>query len=670
MAKTRSVLSTPTSGPVADHAIDWIYFVLGGLAAVWLAWVLVRQSFTFGWWQIAFVVVFWGALAYLVLPRLHRILTAIYVPDYFIGRARTSDGLLGDPVNLALHGSEAEIHEAMEAAGWTRADDLSFRTGMKIVQSTITRKSYLRAPVSPLLLFGRKQDFAYQQEVDGSPGKRHHVRFWKTPDGWKLPGGHPADWLAAGTYDKSVGFSLYTLQVTHKIADDTDEERDHIVKTVLGANAKARVTVIEDFSTGYHSRNGGGDTIVTDGNLPVLDLRPMHSVDAKTVAIPTDSRDQRPSATVLGAILVAIGGIIGLVTGIAQILQAPTESATVVGTGDLDTRTLINIALVVVGAIIIAVALVQVLLAVAVFRGGNRARVLVMFLSALLVVSLIVGGEFGDTEAITSNLPGVALNVLVLLTLSSERAMEYARRLHPGKNERADARKGDRGGLTPGVGGRGDHRDLRVRPVPAVVVVPGRPRRRPDRSLDLGGRRSGPEQRDEGRVPADRVEGLRGVLGGVVEARVAARAATAARSPAVVERVVAVPPRVDVVLLAHPAHHHRDVVGRHRHAGVEQHELRPVVVGRARHEGVDARGRGVPVAHGTVHGGRRRHREVLRVRHDVVVADLRCGGRQRRGEGGDRDESDDHGGSDGDESREVSTRMPGRLVRQGEVEAR
>ena len=319
MAKTRSALSAPTSGPVADHAIDWIYFVLGGLAAVWLAWVLLRQSFSFGWWQIAFVVVFWGALAYLVLPRLHRILTAIYVPDYFIGRARTSDGLLGDPVNLALHGSEAEVHQAMDAAGWTRADDLTFRTGMGIVKSTLTRKSYLRAPVSPLLLFGRKQDFAYQQEVDGSPGKRHHVRFWKCPDGWKLPGGHPADWLAAGTYDKSVGLSLYTLQITHKIADDTDDERDFIVKTVLDAEPAATVSVIRDFSTGYHSRNGGGDTIVTDGDLPVLDLRTLHPVDAAEVAVPTDSRDRRPSATVLGAILVAIGAVIGIVSGVQQI---------------------------------------------------------------------------------------------------------------------------------------------------------------------------------------------------------------------------------------------------------------------------------------------------------------------------------------------------------------
>ena len=52
---------------------------------------------------------FWALVAYLVLPRLHRILTTIYVPDYFIGRARTSDGLLGDPINLAFMGDEAQV---------------------------------------------------------------------------------------------------------------------------------------------------------------------------------------------------------------------------------------------------------------------------------------------------------------------------------------------------------------------------------------------------------------------------------------------------------------------------------------------------------------------------------------------------------------------------------
>jgi hypothetical protein len=259
--------------------------VFAGAATVWLAWLLFQQSFEFGWWGIAFFVVFWLVLAYLALPRLHRILTTIYVPDYFIGRTRTSDGLLGDPVNLAFDGPEDAVHAAMSTSGWTRADEITLASSRRIVTSTLSRRSYHEAPVSPLFLFGRQQDFAYQQEVEGNPAKRHHVRFWRTPDGWLLPGGRRVDWLAAGTFDRAVGFSLFTLQVTHKIDADIDVERDHIIRTLVDAEIGVAVHVLRDFSTGYHSRNGGGDTIRTDGDLPVVDVSGVGAPDVAVAEI-------------------------------------------------------------------------------------------------------------------------------------------------------------------------------------------------------------------------------------------------------------------------------------------------------------------------------------------------------------------------------------------------
>ena len=265
-------------------AVDWFFFVFAGLAAIWLAYLSFTETFQLGWWGIPFFLVFWVLLAYLVLPRLHRILTTVYVPDYFIGRARTSDGLLGDPVNLAFLGSGEQIAQAMSAAEWTRADPVTLASSWRIVTSTIRRRSYHQAPVSPLFLFGRQQDFAFQQEVDGNPAQRHHVRFWKCPDGWLLPGGRRVDWLAAGTFDTSVGLSLFTLQVTHRIDANTDVERDHIVQTVTDADPRVAVDVIEDFSTGYHARNGGGDSIRTDGDLPIVDVRAVSAPVAEVSA--------------------------------------------------------------------------------------------------------------------------------------------------------------------------------------------------------------------------------------------------------------------------------------------------------------------------------------------------------------------------------------------------
>ena len=38
----------------------------------------------------------------------------------------------------------------MTRAGWTRADDLSVTSGLRILKSTLSRRSYAEAPVSPL----------------------------------------------------------------------------------------------------------------------------------------------------------------------------------------------------------------------------------------------------------------------------------------------------------------------------------------------------------------------------------------------------------------------------------------------------------------------------------------------------------------------------------------
>jgi len=99
---------------IADGAL----FAFAGASAVWLAYLLLKEGISPGW-QSLLLIPFWVVVTYLMLARLHRILTRIYVPGYFIGRARTNDGLLGDPVNLALRDDEAHVHQAMTDAGWT-----------------------------------------------------------------------------------------------------------------------------------------------------------------------------------------------------------------------------------------------------------------------------------------------------------------------------------------------------------------------------------------------------------------------------------------------------------------------------------------------------------------------------------------------------------------------
>ncbi|MBD7981814.1 LssY C-terminal domain-containing protein [Oerskovia sp. Sa2CUA9] len=416
---------------------DGFFFVFAGLASVWLAWLVLSESIHIGWFTVLYVVAVWLVIAYLALPRLHRILTTLYVPEYFIGRTRTANGLLGDPVNLALLGEEGQVRAALEAAGWTVADDVTLASSGRIVAATLSRRSYDQAPVSPLFLFGRQQDFAYQQEVEGNPSRRHHIRFWRCPPDWPLPGGRRVDWLAAGTYDRSVGFSLFTLQVTHKIEADTDQERDHVVATLRGADVGVEVEVIEDFSTGYHARNGGGDAIRTDGDLPVVDVRAVAAPTGPVVDTAAQ-KPRRPAATTAGALLVVLGVVADLIWLANLALHWDQTLRSLFLGGDVTQQDIDEASgplLVVVVVLLSLVALFQLFLAWRVFKGRTWARALVMVLAAISTTSSFVGWAVsGDQITFRTTLLTVALDILVLLTLSSKDAAEYTR------DERAERR--------------------------------------------------------------------------------------------------------------------------------------------------------------------------------------------------------------------------------------
>jgi len=409
------------------NRLDAMLFAFAGLATLWLAYLLVRESVRPGW-PLLLLVLFWILLTYLLLPRLHRILTRIYVPGYFIGRAHTSDGLLGDPINLALRGDEAQLHLVMSRGGWRRADDLSLATGLQIVRSTLRRRSYAGAPVSPLLLFDRQQDFAYQQEVDGSPSKRHHVRFWRAPDGWMLPGGYAVDWVAAGTYDRSVGLSLFTLQITHKIEADIDVERDHVVGT-MRRSCEVGVEVVRNFSTGYHSRNGGGDRIRTDGDLPIIDVRHVSAAPSSAIER-TGSRDKRPAQIVVGAVIAGLRGLVFLLVGIAflsppeVLAQTPSQAGS---PAHLTTAAVV---------LLIILALGDIVLALAVVYRRDRARIVLMLSSVVAVVAGFIDNARHLDVITLETLPTVGMSILILLALSSHRARDYrARNRHRARSE-------------------------------------------------------------------------------------------------------------------------------------------------------------------------------------------------------------------------------------------
>jgi hypothetical protein len=219
------------------------------------------------------IVLLWFVTAYLALPRIHRLLSRIYVPTNFIGRTRTSDGLLSDPVNMGLVGGKRQLIDAMEATGWQQAEPLSPRSIWRAIRSNVLRQSYPTAPVSEAFLFGKKEELAFQMEVGNNPHKRHHVRFWRTPEGWYLPGGIKVDWLGAATYDDAVGLSMFTMQFTHRIDSNVDKERDFVISTLQDGGFIRKIHHIEHVFSGYKTRNGFGDNYVTDGSVVVAEIK-------------------------------------------------------------------------------------------------------------------------------------------------------------------------------------------------------------------------------------------------------------------------------------------------------------------------------------------------------------------------------------------------------------
>lgn len=184
------------------------------------------------------------------------------------------DGIPGDPLNVALIGTKSELIGIKTAAGWFPADALSLRSSLEIAEATILERPYQDAPVSNLFLYGRKEDLAFEQPVGDDPKQRHHVRYWQSD---KLAEDGRPLWLGSATYDRRVGLSHTTGQITHHINPDVDTERDHLFNDLQKTKKLKEQSQTDDFHTIREGRNGGGDPWYTDGRLFIGNIRPADS---------------------------------------------------------------------------------------------------------------------------------------------------------------------------------------------------------------------------------------------------------------------------------------------------------------------------------------------------------------------------------------------------------
>ena len=226
----------------------------------------------------------YGVAAYVVLPRAVRmglkILQRKSVPSF----TTTSDGLPGDPVNLALVGTLQQLRAAFATVGWSEADRLGLASSWRMIRAFVFKSPYPTAPFSTLYLFGRGQDIGFQRAIDNSPRKRHHIRFWAsslarardtkgTASFWLNTDRPPDDacvlWVGAGTKDTGLSLTQLTFQITHATDSDANAERDFIIAEL----SKNRViTAVTSFQPGQHLTGEHVNRYITDGEVTLASL--------------------------------------------------------------------------------------------------------------------------------------------------------------------------------------------------------------------------------------------------------------------------------------------------------------------------------------------------------------------------------------------------------------
>ncbi len=260
------------------------------------------HSLRFWLFWLGAAILAWLVLAYFALPEIWKRAERQAVLAGHEMVTRTKQGIPGDPINFGLVGNESEVLCAFRSAGWSLADSVTLSSSIRIAGSVMLRRPDPDAPVSPLYYDGRIEDMALQLPDGLSAARRHHIRFWKIGD--ELFDHRPL-WLASASYDRGVGLSHFTLQVTHRVAPDLDAERAFVGQQLAKVGAISSFFQIEGVGPTLFGKNGGGDPYFTDGDVLIGVLREKCELKPDEGAAPPENP---PHVDLTSALVHAIGG--------------------------------------------------------------------------------------------------------------------------------------------------------------------------------------------------------------------------------------------------------------------------------------------------------------------------------------------------------------------------
>ena len=160
--------------------------------------------------------------------------------------------------------------------------------------------------------------------------------------------------------------------------------------------------------------------------------RPAYEpIDRLLRPTPYDPDLRRPATTVAGACLVLLGAVVSVLSmvDIATNWHTYLKSIVLEIGGAVPTPDVVNASLAVILGVIGVTAVVELVCGLLILRGSNAARVLVMIVSAISISAAFVSWWARDQEiTLQTTLLSLAVDILVLLALSSRSAAAYARR--------------------------------------------------------------------------------------------------------------------------------------------------------------------------------------------------------------------------------------------------
>jgi hypothetical protein len=193
-------------------------------------------------------------------------------------------GRLSDLTNVTIIGSQDQISAAFAAAGWTQAGKASFRRRINWIRAVGELRGDVAAPMSRLLLNGAEADMSWEKGLN-DVSKRHHLRIWQQDSTWL----GQQIWVGAATRDIDFAYLRRGSKLSHKIAEDVDQERDKVAYDLAFTSCGKLLDWTERPDLPRLARNATGDPMVTDGRMVVVKLN-----DCDAPRLSTETVDSAP----------------------------------------------------------------------------------------------------------------------------------------------------------------------------------------------------------------------------------------------------------------------------------------------------------------------------------------------------------------------------------------